>query len=297
MKDNSRGSAAVILLVTGLIILFITQLFVLYTAREYEKQAAYLHSSQLRLLARSWMTALSGKEVPPGEKIWLQTVLYPGRVTAQVSSNTACSRDETVKYLEISAKSPSEEHKIRQVSFVLNDSYRDMAQKYAVISGKNITGTEFLPDGVLYTSNKEVSLPAPYDLSPWSINELPAEILRQEGLGRRFYYIDDYNGFTFAAGMEVCGSGLIAADGKITVGSGCRIAGPLILIAAGKITVQDDCCLDNVLLLSKKSIVIGRDCRINGVMISEGDIEFMSDVDFTHDEKMVALFSSVYYII
>lgn len=280
-----------------MILLLAVQLFIFSTGKEYNKQAEYIQSWQLRILAQSVMKQISSSELTSGSRLWLRETLYPGRLMTDVVSRVRYSDDGSVRYLEVCAENQHGSHSLKQVSFTLDKKYIDMAQKYGIISGKKITGTGFLPEQVLYTGNEEVVLPAARCFEQWSISELPMESLKMLGLCKRTYYIHDYNGLAFDAGMQVCGSGLIAADGNIILHSGCSFAEPVILIADKKIIVEDNVRLDNILLLAKQGIAVGSGCYINGIIISEGDITFQGPVDFSQDESMVARFSSVYYII
>lgn len=294
---HSRGSISLAGLVTGIILLLAVQLLVLKAGKEYTRQTEYIQSWQLRTLAQSFIAQISQKDLPAGEKLWLQETLYPGNLMTEVISIVKYSNDKSIRYLEICAENKHDRQILKQVSFTLDKRYLKMAQKYGIISGQKITGTGFLPANALYTGKEEVVLPAARYFEPWSINELPAETLKMIGLCRRFYYIDDYNGLAFAAGTKISGSGLIAAEGSITIHSGCSMAEPVILISDKKIFIEDNVRLDNILLLAKNGIVIGSGCRINGIIISEGNIIFQGPVLFSRDENMVARFSSVYYII
>lgn len=295
--QHKQGSISVIVLAIGMILLLAVQLFVFSMSRAYLRQTEEVQNWQLRALVQSFMMTVSKKELPAGKKIWLQAELYPGKLLTDVSSTVQYSRDRSIRYLEISAENQQSSHRLKQVMFTLDNKYIKMAQKYGIISGKKIIGAGFLPDNVLYTGNEEVVLPAASYFALWSINELPADTVRTIGLCRRFYYIADYNGLSFAQGMQVSGSALIAADGTITFHSGCSFAEPVIFITDKKIIIEDNVQLDNVLLLAANDIVIGRGCKINGIIISADNIIFQGPLDFSQDEKMVARFSSVYYII
>lgn len=295
--QHKQGSMSVIVLAVGMILLLTVQLGVFSVSKAYTRQVESVQHWQLRTLAQSFMDVLSKKELPAGKKLWLQAVLYPGRLLTDVTSTVQYSEDMSIRYLEISAENQQSHHRLKQVAFTLDNKYIQMAQKYGIISGKKVTGAGFLPANVLYTGNEEVVLPAACYFAPWSINELPADTVRTIGLCRRFYYIDDYNGLSFAQGMQVSGSALIAADGTITFHSGCSFAEPVIFITDKKIIIEDNVQLDNILLLAGDDIVVGSGCRINGIIISAGNIIFQGPLDFSQDEKMVARFSSVYYII
>lgn len=295
--NRSRGNASLVLLSTALMLLVIAQLFFLYVGREYERHLQYLRAEQLRLFCFSAMESLAGKTVRAGSKQWFKTVLYPGEMEACVSSTLTVSDDQCVSCLEVQAECNSERQLLRQVKFSLPKLLQQEAAQCGIISSAEVVGAEFLPQGTLYTSGREVIFPRAKDCAWQAVTELPMDVLRLNGLCRRFYYLDDYRGVAFTSGMKIYGSGLIAAEGSITIADGCEFTDDIILFSEQKIKIGRNVKLPHALLLAKKGISVGSGCRIGGVLLSGGRIEFTGSVDFSHDENLVAGFTSVYYIL
>ena len=293
---RSKGSVSVALLVVGLVFLLLAQIFYLYVGREYEKQQQLIRAEQLRMLCASTIESLSAADISDKNKTF-NVCLYPGAVSAAVSSKMKVSDDQCIRYLEVTAECGELRQRLRQTYFSLPETVKEQAHHYGIISGTSVTGAEFLPSETLYTGTGEVMFPPAEAFAFQAIEELPMETLRLNGLSKRFYYLDDYRGVTFDRGMKVYGSGLIAAQGSIIISDGCEFTDPVILLTEKKIEIGDNVKLSQALLLSRKGIVVGSGCSIGGVMISNGVIEFTDTVSFSHHENLVAGFSSFYYIL
>ncbi len=293
---RSKGSVSIALLVVGLVVLLLAQIFYLYAGKEYEKHQQLIRAEQLRMLCASTIETLSAANISDENKAF-NVCLYPGAVSAAVSSKVKFSDDQCIKYLEVTAECGELRQVLRQTYFSLPESVKVQAHSYGIISGTSVTGTEFLPPETLYTGTGEVMFTPAEAFAFQAIEELPMETLRLNGLSKRFYYLDDYRGITFGRGMKVYGSGLIAAQGNIIISDNCEFTDPVILLTEKKIEIGDNVKLPQALLLSRKGIKVGSGCSIGGVMISNGTIEFTDTVSFSHHENLVAGFSSFYYML
>ncbi len=294
--QRKRGSVSLSLLITGMLLLLAAQLFYLYAGREYEKHQQQIRAEQLRLLCFSAMENLAEESCRDGNKVFTAS-FYLGDAAAAVSSKVKISEDQCVRYTEITAECGELRQRLRQAYFSLPESVQQQARACGIISGASVIGAEFLPPETLYAGGREVMFPAAEAFAYQAIGELPMETLRLDGLSRRFYYLDDYRGLSFTGGMKVAGSGLIAAQGTISVADGCEFTDQIVLLSEKQIIIGDNVRMPQALLLSRKGIRVGRGCSIGGVLLSGGNIEFTDTVSFSHHEGLVAGFSSFYYIL
>lgn len=297
MKRHNKGNVSVVLLVIVLVLLLTGQLTMIYLNNEYEKQVKYINGAQLRNLCLTAAEKISGQKLLPGQHQWLNAKIYPGNSEVILYSKTMYNAEQTIRYLEVCAENNTDAYKLRQVSFTPDSSIGKLAQSYGVIAGKEVTGREFLPAGTAYTSNGEVKVPAIYDFERWSINELPMNTINLLGLCRRFYYVEDYQGINFNYGMEILGSGLIAAEGSIVINSDCRFQQPVVLISARKIIIEDNVSLPDCFLVAASDIEVGSNCSISGVLVSKGNIKFYGPVDFSFNPAAAKGFTSIFFII
>lgn len=292
--NHSKGSVSLFLLLAAVILLLIGQLVVHYVLGEYKKQTEYIHNMQLRALCIS--AAESFAEKTPEQYVF-KTVFYPGNSEARLHLKNTFSSDGNICCTEVNASSTNAEQKVKRIKVTFDDTIKNMAQNYGVISSKDILGKEYLPAGILYTSNHEVILPAARSFEPWGINDLNMNTICLIGLCQRIYFSNDYQGIRVPAGSKIKGNGLIAAEGSITLSRGCKLVDEAVLISDGKIIIEDNAELTNVLLLAGAGITVGKNCKIKGIAVSGGNIEFLGPVDFAYDGEVMQDFTSIYYII
>mgnify|MGYP003530736674 FL=1 len=301
--NSQRGNISLVLLVIGLFLVAVAQLARVYVQRNVQLEEEVWRGRQLRLLCSSVMEALAKKELATGEATFLESSLYPGNISATVTTKVALSNDGIFRYLAIKAQTTDLAQNLRNVEFQLQGNALQLAQQYMLISGKEVLGTEYLADEGIYTSKEEVTIPQLDFLknttdSKRSVAALGMEDVKLYGLDRRFYYLTNASTpLTFTKGLKVYGTAVIASEGSIVIEADCQFFDKVILLSKGNITIKDGVKLPQALLMAYGKVSIGSGCKIGGVIFSGSNIELLGSSELTHDAEVVARFSSAHFIL
>ncbi len=303
---KERGSISIMVLATALFLALVSYALLMYINRTAEREWEYLHGEQLRRLCNSVAVHLAEQDLEAGEETFYVATLYPNKKEVQLTRKVECSTDNTFRYLDVLAQSAQGSSRLRHMRFELSELQREQAREYMFISGKEITGAEYLADaGVEYTSKEEVVMPAISFLKnpntssdKHSISELPMSSVKQDGLNKRCYYLPAESGIlTFSDNMKVYGEAVIATEGSIVIGKNCHFLYRVVLRANGTITIKEGVVLEQALLMSYGKLSVGANCTVQGVAFCDGEVEILGECTLVHDENVVAPFSSAFYII
>ncbi|MBQ8417508.1 MAG: hypothetical protein IJX10_02540 [Phascolarctobacterium sp.] len=302
--NSERGNISIIFLVVGLFLMVVAHLVMMYVGRDVELEKDYWRGRQLRLLCATAIQRFAQEEqLEAGESVLFEAALQPGNVPVQLSRNVYYSDDGYFKQLELSAATEEDHHTLRHLQFRLDEEKLLQAQGAMLISGKGLLGAEFLADEGIYTSAEEVTIPPLGFLkntgtAKRSVSSLGMDDVKQYGLDKRFYYLTvTTNPTTFSKNMKVYGTAVIATEGSIIIESGCQFFDRVIFLVRGTLTIKDNVQLPQALVLSYGKVSIGAGCKIAGVIFSGGNIELGGVSELTHDESVVAPFSSAFYIL
>lgn len=301
--NNERGNISIALLVIGLFLVAIAQLAMFYVHRNIQLEEEYWRGRQLRTLCSSAMEALAERALPDGEAVFLEGQLQPGNVPVEVTTNVEFSKDNLFRYLEVKARTGELSHSLRNLQFQLSEDALAQARQYMFISRKEILGTEYLSDESIYTSAEEVTIPQIDFLkntttAKRSVSDLGMEDVKLYGLDKRFYYLSNASTpLTFSKNLKVYGTAVIAAEGSVIIDEGCQFLDRVIFLSKGNITIKSGVKLPQALLVAYGKVSVGAGCEIGGVIFSDSNIEILGASRLTHDENVVAPFSSAYYIL
>ena len=301
--NSQRGNISLVLLVIGLFLVAVAQLAMVYVQRNVQLEEEVWRGRQLRLLCSSVMEALAKKELATGEATFLESSLYPGNISATVTTKVALSNDGMFRYLAVKAQTTDLAQNLRNVEFQLQGNALQLAQQYMLISGKEVLGTEYLADEGIYTSKEEVTIPQLDFLknttdSKRSVAALGMEDVKLYGLDRRFYYLTNASTpLTFTKGLKVYGTAVIASESSIVIEADCQFFDKVILLSKGNITIKDGVKLPQALLMAYGKVSVGSGCKIGGVIFSGSNIELLGSSELTHDVEVVARFSSAHFIL
>ncbi len=290
------GSAATALLITGLFLAGAAQLAAWYCAGEYAASAAYLRGYQLRSLCASYMEMLGGGNAAAAGET-MQVVLQPGSVAATVRSEVRYNGDSMLRLLKVTATSGSDEYVLNQTVFSLPERDMDLGRSYALLSAREVSGTEYLPAGTAYLSRQEVILPRADYFKTWSMSGLNMETLSTIGLCGRPYYLESNSDLKISANTKIYGGGIIAANGNIVIGRNCRFSERVILLSTRGITLENGVNIPEGLLLAHGKITIGSGCTLGGAALAGGNIEINGQLHLTHKPEIFRPYVSVLYII
>lgn len=299
MNSKEQGSAAIGLLIAVFFAAAIIGLLTFRINENFAKSMDYVRGMQLRRLCASYMQAIADKELPPGKTVPVNVTLEPGQAAAVVSGNVEYGADDLLRYITVTASSSDgeDEARLRQLRLSFSEANYNLAQSCMLISGRAITGTEYLPDGVLYASNQEVVLPRADSLKSWAVDELPAEDLKLVGLNSRMYYLKSSSDFKINSSLKVYGDAVIATEGNIVIGKNVKFYGRVILLSTRNITIESGAVLPKVTLLAHGKVTVAKGASLTGAVFAKSGIEFTGTPALIHDASVVAPFASVFYII
>lgn len=309
-RQSCRGSVHSAVLCGCLFLTALGQLALLYAGHSYEKALSFYRTCQLRLLAESALTAcgsMSGALGGSGERELARVVLQPGSRQAIVTLRQNVSADGCFRQLAAQAEladadslSASEEGSqlLQRLELTLPPSVQELAAAYGLACSGSLSGAEYLPEGALYASGREVVFPQTDFLAGRAVSSLSASEIADIGLVRHFYYLTGGGTYTFAAGQRVWGSAVVAvaANTVLSLGEGCSFRDRLIFICRGPLKIGANVTLAQALIIAGGKVTVGSGCRISGVILSGGDIEIRGPLALTRDETVVAPFSSVNFI-
>lgn len=300
--NNSRGNISVALLIIGLFLAAVTHLAMVYVHRDVSLEQDYLRGRQLRMLCSSLMSKVAGQELEAGEGLLLEANLEPGKVPVRVTTKVTFSDDGMFRAVKVKAVADELSQSLRHVSFMLDEDKRAQAKQFMFVSGKELLGSEFISSETIYTSAEEVRFPQIEFLKNTgdvkrSIAALGMEDVRLYGLDNRFYYLNNATTpLTFTKNLKVYGTAVIATEGSLIIEEGCQFLDRIIFLSNGNITIKNNVELPQVLLLAYGKVSIGAGCKLGGVVFSGSNIELLGASEFTHDENVVAPFSSAFYL-
>ena len=299
--NKERGNISIVLLVIGLFLVAVAQLAMVYVQKNVELEKEYWRSRQLRILCSSTMEALADKYLQ--EPAAFETQLYPGNIPASATAKVTFSSDNQFRYLDVNTQAENLSYSMRNVQFQLKEEAVQLAQQYMFISGKEVVGTEYLSDEGIYTSTEEVTIPQIDFLKNTaefkkSISSLGMEDVRLYGLDKRFYYLSSTSTpLTFTKNLKVYGTAVIASEGSIIIEEGCQFFDRVVFLTKGNLIIKEGVELPLALIMAYGKVTINPNCKIGGVIFSEGNIELLGSSKFTHDAEVVARFSSAFYIL
>ena len=301
--SSSRGNISVVLLGIGLFLAAMAHLVMVCVARTTQLEMEDLRGRQLRLLCSSAITRLAQQELETGECTPLSLTLHPGNVPATLVSKVSYSDDGCFRYLETSVEAEEQSNHLRHVQFQLNEEMQVLGRRFTLICRKPLVGSEFLSEEGIYTSTEEVKFPQIDFLkntstAKRSVSDLSMEDVKLYGLDKRFYYLSNANTpLTFSKNLKVYGTAVIATEGSVIIESGCQFFERVIFLSKGNIIIKDGAKLPQALLIAYGKVTIGTGCQFGGVVFSDSSIELQGSSTLTHDENVVAPFSSAFYIL
>ncbi len=314
MAEKERGSAGPVLLLGSLFLLAVGQMLLLFAQRSYEAGLTYFRSYQLRLLAHSALLGAEADEEDNNEKRAQEAarfVLQPGARQAVVtleqegagSSVVFHRRRVRAKLENAGAEEVITEQLIQRFTVNFDESWRQLAATYGLVCRGDLTGAEYLPEGTVYASNREVSYPQDIkDIEKFLQDrtvgsDLAAEI-QDSGLMRQVYYLQGAGSFSIPKGQKVWGSALIvtASDTSLSLKEGCEFRDRVILLCGAPLSIGENVRLPQALIICKQGITVGKGSVINGLVAAGGSVILKGACQITKDETVVAPFSSVAFI-
>ncbi len=314
MAEKERGSAGLALLLGSLFLLAVGQMLLLFAQRSYEAGLAYFRSYQLRLLAHSALLQAEADEEDDNEERAQEAarvLLQPGARQAVVTlehegagTSLAFHRRRVRAKLEnAGTEEVITEQLIQRFTVNFDESWRQLAATYGLVCHDSLTGAEYLPEGTVYASNREVNYPQDIKdiekfLRDRSVgSDLAAEI-QDSGLMRQVYYLQGAGSFYIPEGQKVWGSAVIvtASDTPLYLKKGCEFRDRVILLCGAPLSIGENVRLPQALIICKRSITIGKGSVVNGLVAAEGSITLNGSCQITKDETAVAPFSSVAFI-
>lgn len=301
--NRERGNISLVLLVVGLFLAALSYLAMVCVSRAVDFEQDYWRGRQLRWLCGSVMETLVQQKLEAGKGVLLEASLHPGNIPAKLNRRVVYSADGHFRHIELRAEAGEASQSLKHILFQLDEEKLAQAQGHMLISGKGLLGTEFLPDGEIYTSAEEVILPQVSFLkntseAKMSISDLAMDDVRQYGLVNRFYYLTGTSSpTTFTKNLRVYGTAVIATEGSIIIESGCQFFDRVIFLVRGTLTIKDNVQLPQALAISYGKVTIGAGCKIGGVIFSGSNIDLQGSSELIHDENVVAPFSSAFYIL
>lgn len=292
----SRGNFSLVILIGVFLLTIFAQIALIHVKYSYENTVNYAQALQLRYLANSVSKWLLEQPILP-QNLQFSTTLYPGKNSANIVGSRSFSSDNCFEYLHVEAATSVNKHSLAHWSFTPTQDQQSLAARYMFISRSVPTGSEFLANGNLYTSNGSFILPDISFLKNKAHTILSMDWLHAYGFDNNFTYFNSSTSLTYDSTAKITkGNALLASPNSITIKKSFAAPDRLIIIAKGSVTIEDYVTLGNALIMSNNSVKIGKNCKINGVIFSGGIISIDGKGTFTHDASAVASFASVFYI-
>lgn len=290
---SSRGSLSLSCLVICLLLLLLVQLPLLWGIREQERLRDFWRGYQLRLLCGSVLQVRDS--LPPGEYVFYEGLLLPGKEPVTVTGLSKDSEDGLINLLELSATAANHAgavQRLRRLQLSFSQNQRQLGEEGWALASINLTGTEYLPEEAKYTSIEEVTVPQVSFLENIGLDNLSSKSAEINGLSNRFYYLPTNSLLTLSSTKPFYGSAVIINHSNIKIGSGSHFPDRLVLLNdKGDITLQQGVRLDKALVMSPGTVIIAKNCRINGLVIAK-NIILEGTSTFTADAEVVAPFTS-----
>ena len=298
MSKAIRGSISLVLLFGCCFLAALIALISHSITQEYEKQLQQLQFLQLRTLAESTIAGLAQLSTQEEGTHQLQAVtLYPGKHCASLSYSYFTSTDSCFSVLTAQAETKNAQANFQQLKFIPSDTIQSLANSYGVIASYGITNSKYLPEGTLYTSNGNFTVPELSFLAAYGRTALDLEELHSNGGNGSFIYIENSTAqtrLTYNASLPVTkGTLLIASHGNILVEKNFQAPNRLILLTdQGTITLEDNVSLQSALIISKGRLTIGKSCKLRGIFMAQDRIVLQGSCTITQDTDVVAPFVS-----
>lgn len=292
----SRGSFSIVFLIGVFFLTIFAQIALMHVKYSYENTVQYAQALQLRYLTNSTSKWLAEQPAVPQE-VYFSTILYPGLNSANVKGQRIFSLDNCFEYLQVEATTTSNKQSITRWKFSPIQDQISLGSQYMFISRSVPKGSEFLANGNLFTSVGSFTLPDISFLKTKAHTTLSMDWLHNYGFDNNFTYFSSSTDFTYNSTAKTTkGNALLASANSITFKKNFTAPDRLIIITKGSVTIEDYVTLGNVLIMTNNSVKIGKNCKINGVIFSGGNITIGGKGTFTHDASAVASFASAFYI-
>lgn len=122
--------------------------------------------------------------------------------------------------------------------------------------------------------------------------------LHENGFTNKIYYLSQEATLTYLTTAKTTkGSALLAGKSGITIQKDFKATDHLIIIANGSVTLKDNVTLNKALIIAKGNVVLGKGCKINGVIFSNSTIKLQGSGTYTHDASVVADYASAIFIV
>ena len=294
--QHSRGSISFIYLISLFFLTLLAQLMLLHLKNDYERSFAYAQAQQQRRLNSSLMHWLLANQPEASEF----SFTYTNPATQQeltLEGQHSFSDDKSFDYYTAKVSSGNASHKLYRLGFYPSLELKSLAADHMFISKYTPTGTEYLTDSSLYTSEGSFTMPAISFLASRASIAIDMQSLQENGFPNNFTYLNQATSLPRSGTAPVIkGTALLACKRSLVLQKNFCAADRIIIISGESITLQDNVTLSNALLIAKGNVNIGKNCTINGVVFSSSTIKFQGSGSFTHDTSVVAYHVSAIFI-
>ena len=296
MEKCERGSISLYLLVVSLLMTLLTHMALLWSQREFGKTKQRLLEQQLRQLNNSYFLNLKDSSLAPGKYQCFAGVLQPGSEPVEIIAKSEDSTDGLINFFQVQGTAVnlgSAVQRLCRLSLNFSESQRLLAGQYALAS-KTVTGLEYLPQEAVYkqASTEEVKLPEVRFFYNKAASDTTADTALNEGLSRRFTYLDLAKSFTFKSNGRYLGDTVFINKSGIDIGAGSSFPDHLVLYSQkGNITIGNNVRMDKAFIHAYATVSIGSGCKIKGLILAN-KIIFKGASEFSADASVVAPFTS-----
>lgn len=297
-KSPHKGSIGLLLLWCCCFITLIVSLASYFLTEAHRLQRQKLQQLQLRTLAGSAIIHLAQQStLQEGTHRLGAVTLYPGKLSATLDYGYLKSRDNSFNFLYTRAATSQDSSYFQKSYFQPSEEIYSLTQNYGVIATYGITNSKYLPQGTLYTSNREFTLPSFELLEQFSQSSLDQEAWHANGGRGSFILIRNSTTPTRLSYVKetpiVGGTLLLASRGDLILEKNFHASEQLILITdRGIITLEDNVTLNKALIISGGRLTIGKNCKINGIIMAHDRIVLQGNCNITRDTDVVAPFVS-----
>lgn len=293
-----KGNISFPLLLSCCFLTLMVSLISYFVIEQYADQLHRLRLLQLRSLAGSAIVALAQQStLEEGTQRLGAVTLYPGKLSATLDYGYIKSSDNSFKYLYTRAATKQESAGFQKTFFTPSQELQQLAQSYGLIATYGITNSKYIPQGLLYTSNGNFAVPSLDLLASYGTTSLDLEDLHSNG-GNSSFVLNNNTAsttrLTYASAMPITkGNLLLASRGNILLEKNFQASDRLILISdPGTITLEDNVTLNSALIISGGRLTIGKNCKINGILMCRDRISFQGNCNISQDANVVAPFAS-----
>ncbi len=302
MSKSEKGSVSVVLLIICFVLALLAHLALISSRQELKEARQRVLAKQLRHLNNSFFMKLANEELPSGQWQCFQGRVQPGKESVTVNCKSEYSSDGLINFLEVKSKADNYAgqsgnadavQRLCRLKMNFAEAQKKMAEKY-VLTSKKATGLENLEQEALYiqASTEEVTLPALSFFQGKAASSITSDETVNEGLTRRFVYLNSSQIFTFKKNSVIRGQSIFTNKASIIIGATCHFPDRLAMYSTqGNITLEDNVRLDKALLHAYGTVTIGSGCKINGLIIAN-NIVLKGKADFSADADVLAAFAS-----